>query len=100
MSEAGFAIPVSCDVPSFGGSYPFNIPQADLFSSTGTLTAQFVVHTGVVGPPILDIDSAGRNSAADAALCIPCPPTAAQVAAGDVCKLTVGDSDSHAPPFP
>jgi hypothetical protein len=99
VAEAGFAIPVSCDVPSFGASYPFNIPQADVFSPAGTLSAQFVVHTGVVGPPTLGIDSAGHNSAADAAL-YPCPPTPAQEAAGDSCKLTVGDSDGNSAALP
>jgi hypothetical protein len=99
VEEAGFAIRVSCDVPAFGASYPFNIPQADLFSPTGTLSTQFVVHTGVVGPPILGIDSAGHNSAADAAL-YPCPPTPAQQAAGDICQLTVGDSDGNSAALP
>jgi hypothetical protein len=99
VEEAGFAIPVSCDVPSFGASYPFNIPEVDGFSPTGTLNTSFVVHTGVVGPPILGIDSAGHNSAADAAL-YPCPPTLAQQAAGDICKLTVGDSDGNSAALP
>jgi hypothetical protein len=94
VQEDGFPVGVSCDVPAFGPSYPFNIPQVGLFSSTGTLSDTFVVHTGVVGPPTLGIDSAGHNSAADAAL-YPCPPTAAQQAAGDICQLIVGDSDGH-----
>jgi Neocarzinostatin family len=94
VQEDGFPIGVSCDVPAFGASYPFNIPQVDGFSSTGTVSAAFVVHTGVVGPPVLGIDSAGHNAAADAAL-YPCPPTPAQQAAGDICQLTVGDSDGN-----
>jgi hypothetical protein len=90
----GFAISVSCDVPSFGGSYPFNNPQIDEFSSSGTISTSFVVHTGVVGPPTLGIDSAGHSAAQDAAP-YPCPPTAAQQAAGASCRLTVGDSDGN-----
>jgi hypothetical protein len=99
IQESGFAVPVSCDVPAFGATYPFNIPQVTEFSSTGTISASFVVHTGVVGPPTLGIDSAGHNSAADAAL-YPCPPTPAQQAAGDICKLTVGDSDGNSAAVP
>jgi hypothetical protein len=92
VQEDGFPIDVSCDVPAFGPSYPFNSSGVSEFSSTGTINASFVVHTGIVGPPILGIDSAGRSAAADAAL-YPCPPTAAQQAAGDSCRLTIGDSD-------
>jgi hypothetical protein len=95
----GFAIGVSCDVPAFGASYPFNIPQADDFSPTGTLSASFVVHTGVVGPPALGTDSAGHSAAADAAL-YPCPPTPVQQADGDICRLTVGDSDGNSASVP
>jgi hypothetical protein len=95
----GFAIGVSCDVPAFGASYPFNIPQADEFSATGSLSASFVVHTGVVGPPALGTDSAGHSAAADAAL-YPCPPTPAQQADGDTCRLTVGDSDGNSTSVP
>ncbi len=90
----GFAVLVSCDVPAFGASYPFNSSQFDEFSSTGTLSTSFVVHTGVVGPPALGTDSAGHSAAADAAL-YPCPPTPAQQADGDICQLTVGDSDGN-----
>src|ERR1700729_530838 len=59
VQEDGFAIGVGCDVPAFGPSYPFNLPQVGQYSSTGTLSASFVVHTGVIGPPVLGIDSAG-----------------------------------------
>ena len=37
VQEDGFAIGVGCDVPAFGPSYPFNLPQVDQYSSTGTL---------------------------------------------------------------
>ncbi|HXA34412.1 MAG TPA: hypothetical protein VNV87_19335, partial [Acidimicrobiales bacterium] len=49
-----------------------------------------VVHTGIVGPPILGIDSAGHNAADDAAQ-YPCPPTPDQQTHGYACTLNVGD---------
>ncbi|HEY7946050.1 MAG TPA: neocarzinostatin apoprotein domain-containing protein [Acidimicrobiales bacterium] len=68
-------------------------------SSTGALSTTFKVVQGTVGPPcgpppaLLTCpatDDGGGSPTADAAL-YPCPPTAAQQAAGDVCTLTYGD---------
>jgi len=58
-------------------------------SPSGSLRTTFIVQTGIIGPPILGIDSARNNSAADAAN-YPCPPTAAQQAAGASCTISAG----------
>lgn len=60
-------------------------------TSNGTLSAKFKVVTGTVGPPTSGTDSIGNSAAADAAK-YPCPPTAAQIAAGDYCVITYGDA--------
>ncbi len=69
-------------------------------TASGGLSGSFPVVQGTVGPPCGPApavavcpatDSAGKSPTADAAL-YPCPPTAAQQAAGDVCQLTYGDS--------
>lgn len=94
MNVEGITLGVSCAVSTFGPSYPFN-NQAFLSTSvTGDLDTPYVVHTGIVGPPILGIDSAGRNSADDAAQ-YPCPPTAAQQAQGDGCNLGIADFNGN-----
>ncbi len=59
-------------------------------SSTGAVpSTSFTVATGTVGPPTTGTDSAGNDAATDAAL-YPCPPTAAQVSAGDSCVIAFG----------
>jgi hypothetical protein len=51
----------------------------------------FKVHEHKVGPPAEGTDSAGHSASADAAK-YPCPPTPAQVRAGDVCIINAGDA--------
>lgn len=87
----GFAVPVSCSFPFNGQGYPFAIAGIPTVNSDGTVATSLVVHTGIIGPPTLGIDSAGHNTAADAAL-YPCPPTPAQQAQGASCEVTLGDS--------
>jgi Neocarzinostatin family len=100
IDVAGYPIDVSCDVPSSrAGGYPFNNPEPPFFSSTGSASLPFVVHTGVVGPPALGTDSAGKSSAADAAD-YPCPPTTAQQTDGYTCVLTLGDSNDNSASIP
>jgi hypothetical protein len=59
-------------------------------TSNGTLSSSFKIIQGVTGPPVSGTDSNHVSSATDAAL-FPCPPTAAQLAAGDSCSLSYGD---------
>jgi len=90
VSISGFDVPVGCTQP-FGQS-PFTPGPYGTFppgSPSGSLHTTFIVQTGIVGPPILTIDSARNNSAADAAN-YPCPPTAAQQAAGASCAIIAG----------
>lgn len=73
-------VPVSCSSVA-----------ADVFSTgTGDYSTKFTVAEGVVGPPGTGTDTAGNSASADAAK-YPCPPTAAQIAAGDQCVIAVGD---------
>ncbi len=59
-------------------------------SASGAVPAtNFTVATGTVGPPSAGTDSAGNSAATDAAL-YPCPPTAAQITAGDSCVIAYG----------
>jgi len=78
----GTALPVSCT----GALAHDWTPNA-----TGTFTGTFPVVAGVTGPPATGTDSAGNPGSVDAAN-YPCPPTAAQLAAGDTCLLALGDS--------
>ncbi|MBV8161057.1 MAG: IPT/TIG domain-containing protein, partial [Acidimicrobiia bacterium] len=77
---AGQQIPVSC-----------SNPLTALQNLTGGAFSgkSFTVHSGTVGPPGTGTDSAGHDAAADAAS-YPCPPTAAQVAAGAACVIAYG----------
>jgi len=78
----GDSAPVSCSSP-----FSHTIET----SKTGTIPAtSFTVVTGVVGPPIAGTDTNHVSAATDAAL-FPCPPTAAQIAAGDFCTISFGD---------
>ena len=89
---AGFNVDVSCTDP-YGSTQPLGGSNTAT-SATGAIATTFVVATGVIGPPLLGLDSAGRNSAADAGD-YPCPPTAAQQAAGAVCVIRAGDTSGH-----
>ena len=86
------SISVGCTPPTFA--------KLVVTSATGTISTTWTVVGPTVGPPCgpaPDIvtcpatDSAGNSPATDAAL-YPCPPTASQQAAGDVCQLNYGDS--------
>src|SRR5580700_6088213 len=70
-------VPISCTKP-----------EAVKTGTTGhlpTLT-HFVLRSGVLGPPIGEIDSAGNPSTTDAQS-FPCPPTSAQEGVGGQCEL-------------
>ncbi len=84
-------ISVSCNAPS--------LSKLVTTTASGTISTMFAVVEGTVGPPCGPApaaatcpatDANGNSPTADAAL-YPCPPTAAQVAKGDVCTLTYGD---------
>ena len=94
---AGFEVAVSCTDP-FGSTQPLGGSNTST-SAAGALTSSFVVATGIVGPPLLGLDSAGRNSAADAAD-YPCPPSAAQQAAGATCVIRAGDATGNSATAP
>jgi hypothetical protein len=83
ISVAGNDVPVSCTNPLL------NLATT---TATGDLAAKtFTIVEGTVGPPATGTDSSGGDAATDAAS-YPCPPTAAQVAAGATCEMTFGDS--------
>jgi hypothetical protein len=83
---AGNQVPVGC-------TNPLNkLINAD--ASGNVAATQFAVKQGVIGPPATGTDSAGKDAAADAAL-YPCPPTAAQQAAGVTCVIALGDAAQH-----
>jgi len=85
VTVAGNQVPVSCTNP---------LSTLVSTSSSGALpTTTFVVHTGTVGPPGTGTDSSNGSAATDAAK-YPCPPTAAQIAAGDSCEITFGDANN------
>jgi hypothetical protein len=77
----GSEVPVGCTPPENG-----------VFTSTsaGTLAQDFTIGTGTIGPPATGTDSSGGSATADAAN-YPCPPTSAQVAAGNACGVVLGD---------
>ncbi len=84
-------VPVGCSAPS--------LMKLVTTTATGTVSGTFDVIEGAVGPPCGPApaaatcpatDAAGNSPTADAAL-YPCPPTAAQVAKGDMCQVTYGD---------
>ena len=83
ISLLGNAIPVSCTAPTA------HLKSTD---ASGNLAASsFPIVAGVTGPPTAGTDSAGHPAATDAAN-YPCPPTAAQITAGDTCSISFGDS--------
>jgi len=88
VTYLGAAIPVSCTAVKVFSTSP-----------TGTIGPSyqaFNVVVGTTGPPCsstctpANVDSAGNPPATDAAK-YPCPPTPAQVTAGDHCVIAVGD---------
>ncbi|MGH9017114.1 MAG: hypothetical protein ACRDY1_05125 [Acidimicrobiales bacterium] len=91
----GSPIPISCTNPLSTN----NGPGITTVSSTGTIgPVNFKVATGTVGPPcgpnecagVSATDSSGGSPFTDAAN-YPCPPTPAQVTAGDSCQILFGD---------
>jgi hypothetical protein len=83
LSLGGQTIPVSCS-------------SLDVVTTTATggFTAkagEFTIQTGTTGPPLAGTDSTGGNDATDA-VNYPCPPTAAQIAAGDSCEIVLRDA--------
>jgi hypothetical protein len=86
-------VAVSCLAPSYTELVNTN--------AKGDLSTVFDVLVGTTGPPCGPTaiatcpatDSAGKSPTADAAL-YPCPPTAAQQAAGDFCTLKYGDASN------
>jgi hypothetical protein len=83
-------VPVSCT--------GIALPNA-VHTGTGSFTSTWDTIDGVTGPPCgktgdliatCPADTTGGNAATDAAL-YPCPPTAAQLAAGDTCSIAFGD---------
>jgi hypothetical protein len=104
------SVPVSCT--------GIALANAITTSSTGGFTKTWDAIDGVTGPPCgksgdlattCPVDSSGGVAATDAAN-YPCPPTAAELAAGDSCILSFGDqlgkaatvpiSFAPAPPLP
>ncbi len=84
----GNATPVSCTSPAG--------PTIIQTSATGTISATFTVVSGITGPPVPGTDTNHQSSATDAAL-YPCPPTAAQIAAGYSCQIIYGDASGDQP---
>lgn len=85
VTLAGNQVPVSCTNP---------LTKLVTTSASGVLAAtSFVVHTGTVGPAATGTDSKGNDAASDAAN-YPCPPTPAQIKAGDSCVITFGDANN------
>jgi len=94
-------VPVGCIPPSFN--------HIIAVKSDGSVSGTFAVSQGTIGPPCGTseaviktcpaTDSAGKKPAADAAK-YPCPPTAAQLAAGDTCVLTYGDQANESSSIP
>jgi hypothetical protein len=82
IAALGNNLPVSCTNP---------ISDLQTITAAGNLTAtNFTVIEGKVGPPATGTDSASNSADADAML-YPCPPTAAQITAGDSCGFVMGD---------
>jgi hypothetical protein len=84
-------VPVSCT--------GIALANAITTSSTGGFSTTWGAIDGVNGPPCgksgdlaatCPLDSSGADAATDAAI-YPCPPTAAELAAGDSCTLSFGD---------
>jgi hypothetical protein len=82
MNYLGTPTPVSCSkIVLFTTGADGSIPAS---------SQHFTVIEGTVGPPTAGTDSSGNSATTDAAK-YPCPPTPAQVSAGDTCQIHVGD---------
>ncbi len=82
ITVLGNEVPVSCTNPLS------HIKSTD---ASGNLASfSLTVVTGVVGPPGTGTDSGSGDATTDAAN-YPCPPTAAQITAGDSCVIAFGD---------
>ena len=79
--QNGGAVPVGC-----------TSPLSNVFSGTpqGTMSRDFTVADGTIGPPATGTDSHGNSAAADATN-YPCPPTPAQIASGSTCDVILAD---------
>lgn len=88
----GHPIPVSCSNPIAQTPGPGLVTT---LSNGGLGPYDFTIVQGVVGPPsaptACTTDSSGGSPIADAAD-YPCPPTPAQVAAGDICLIDFHDA--------
>ncbi len=83
VSVGGRALPVSCTNP---------LKVAVTTDRHGSFTASpFSVVVGVPGPPASGTDNRGGSATSDAAA-FPCPPTPAQVVAGNLCEITFFDA--------
>ena len=78
----GEKIPVGCTNPLS------KIASTD--ASGNLASTNFTIETGTIGPPTTGTDSSGGDATTDAAS-YPCPPTAAQTAAGVTCAVVYGD---------
>jgi hypothetical protein len=83
IAFSGANIPVSCS----------DVSAHLVVLATNSLPSpvSFTVIQGITGPPTPGTDSAGNSAATDAQN-YPCPPTPAQVTAGDTCVIAVGTS--------
>ena len=86
VSVLGNNVPVSCTNPLN------NLHSTD---ANGSLSATIAIVTGITGPPGTGTDSSGGDAATDAAS-YPCPPTQAQIDAGDSCVISFGDQGGAA----
>jgi len=83
LSLAGQTVPISCT-------------SLDVISTTasggiGAAAGAFTIETGTTGPPLAGTDSSGGSDVTDA-VNYPCPPTPAQVTAGDICEMVLRDA--------
>ena len=104
VSYLGNPLPVSCTNPLSRSQGPGVVTT----SVGGTLGPDdYTVDEGTIGPPCAPTsctgeaatDSSGGDPYVDAAA-YPCPPTPAEVAAGDVCTISFGDSAGDAVAVP
>jgi hypothetical protein len=98
--ETGFLLECNDDpnqptITALGNTFPVGCSDPLIHvvttSAAGTLgPLDFTVVDGVVGPPATGPDSNGNPTSTDTVL-YPCPPTAAQLVAGDSCDIQFGD---------
>jgi hypothetical protein len=82
INALGGTFPVGCSNPLI------HVVETTAAGDLGPF--QFTVVEGTVGPPATGKDSAGNPASTDTVL-YPCPPTPAQVAAGDSCEIQFPD---------